>query len=79
MIRDATLDFIKNEGIEYYKKFIRETIEDGRRAFIARIKQLLVPGRYRASSFMGNTSEPHSVETTGNHSSIVEYAARACS
>ena len=58
MIRDATLDFIRDEGIEYYKRFIREAIEDGRRTFIARVKQLLVPGRYRASSFMGTAMDP---------------------
>jgi N-methylhydantoinase B/acetone carboxylase alpha subunit len=57
IIRDAILDFISEEGIEYYKRFIREAIEDGRRAFIARVKQLLVPGRYRASSFMGTSMD----------------------
>jgi N-methylhydantoinase B/acetone carboxylase alpha subunit len=57
MIRDAVLDFIRDEGIEYYKQFTREAIEDGRRAFIARVKQLLIPGRYRASSVMGTSTE----------------------
>jgi len=72
MIRDATLDFIKDEGIEYYKRFIRETIEDGKRTFIARIRQLLVPGRYRASSVMdapmkGKALKPQADKDVATH------------
>jgi len=52
MIRDAVLDFIEREGIEYYKQFIREVIEEGRRIFQERVKERLIPGRYRAASFM---------------------------
>jgi N-methylhydantoinase B/oxoprolinase/acetone carboxylase alpha subunit len=52
MIRDAVIDFIEREGIEYYKRFIREAIEEGRRVFIERIKERLIPGRYRAAAFM---------------------------
>jgi N-methylhydantoinase B/oxoprolinase/acetone carboxylase alpha subunit len=52
MIRDAVIDFIKREGIDYYKKFIREAIEEGRRVFLERVKERLIPGRYRAASFI---------------------------
>ncbi|MFX1374377.1 MAG: hydantoinase B/oxoprolinase family protein [Promethearchaeota archaeon] len=52
MIRDAVLDFIKREGIDYYKRFIREAIEEGRRVFLERVKERLIPGRYRAVSFI---------------------------
>ncbi len=52
MIRDAVYEFIKREGIEYYKTFIREAIEEGRRIVIERVKERLIPGRYRAASFM---------------------------
>ena len=51
MIRDAVLEFIGQEGIDYYKKFIREAIEEGRRVLIERVKERLIPGRYRAASF----------------------------
>jgi len=51
IIRDAVLKFIEEEGIDYYKEFIREVIEDGRRIFIQRVKERLVPGRYRAVQF----------------------------
>jgi acetone carboxylase alpha subunit len=51
MIRDAVLDFIKAEGIDYYKRFIREIIEEGRRILIERVRERLIPGRYRAASF----------------------------
>ena len=52
MIRDAVLDFIEREGIDYYKRFIREAIEEGRRIVLERVKERLIPGRYRAASFI---------------------------
>ncbi|TFF99171.1 MAG: acetone carboxylase subunit alpha [Promethearchaeota archaeon] len=51
MIRDAVLEFIKQEGIDYYKKFIREAIEEGRLILQKRVKERLIPGRYRAAAF----------------------------
>lgn len=55
MIRDAVEGIIREEGIEYYKGFIREVIEEGRRIFKARVAERLIPGRYRAVSFALNT------------------------
>ena len=52
MIKRFLLRFIEEEGIDYYKKFVREVIEQGRRDLIARVRERLVPGRYRAASFM---------------------------
>ena len=52
MIRDAVYEFIEKEGIDYYKKFIREAIEEGRQIVQKRVKERLIPGRYRAASFM---------------------------
>ncbi|MFX0188990.1 MAG: hydantoinase B/oxoprolinase family protein, partial [Candidatus Hodarchaeota archaeon] len=46
MIRDAVLDFIEKEGLDYYKQFIREVIEEGKRIFKERVKERLIPGRY---------------------------------
>ncbi|MFX1296954.1 MAG: hydantoinase B/oxoprolinase family protein [Promethearchaeota archaeon] len=57
MIRDAVLDFIKREGIDYYKRFIREAIEEGTRIFKERVKERLIPGRYRAVSFIDQVGE----------------------
>ena len=51
MIRDLVLDVIQKEGIETYKKFIREIIEDGRRGFVNQVKTMLIPGKYRQVSF----------------------------
>jgi acetone carboxylase, alpha subunit len=51
MVREAVERVILEEGIDTYKRFMREVIEDGRRAFISRLKELTVPGRYRASAF----------------------------
>lgn len=50
MIRDAVYEFVEKEGLDYYKKFVRETIEEGRRIFKERVKERLIPGRYRAAS-----------------------------
>jgi N-methylhydantoinase B/acetone carboxylase alpha subunit len=52
MIRDAVLDFIERVGIDYYKRFVREAIEEGRRIMLERVRERLIPGRYRAASFM---------------------------
>jgi len=52
MIRDAVERTIRDEGIDIYKQFVREAIEEGRRTFIERIKELMIPGRYFAPTFM---------------------------
>src|SRR5699024_6490434 len=52
MIRDLVLDVIKEEGIDTYKTFIREVIEDGRRGFVNQVKSMLIPGKYRAAAFV---------------------------
>jgi N-methylhydantoinase B/oxoprolinase/acetone carboxylase alpha subunit len=51
MIREAVERVILEEGIDTYKGFIREVIEDGRRAFRSRLQELTVPGRYRSAAF----------------------------
>jgi N-methylhydantoinase B/acetone carboxylase alpha subunit len=51
MIREAVERVILEEGIGTYKRFMREVIEDGRRSFISRLRELTVPGRYRAAAF----------------------------
>ncbi|MFW9851145.1 MAG: hydantoinase B/oxoprolinase family protein, partial [Candidatus Thorarchaeota archaeon] len=52
MIRDALYDFIEREGINYYKQFVREVIEEGKIVMQERVKERLIPGRYRAASFI---------------------------
>lgn len=52
MIRDLVLDVIKEEGVDTYKQFIREIIEDGRRGFVNQVKTMLIPGKYRQASFI---------------------------
>jgi N-methylhydantoinase B/acetone carboxylase alpha subunit len=50
MIRDAVERVILEEGIERFKRFSREVIEDGRRSFKSRISEMTVPGRYRSAA-----------------------------
>ena len=47
-IREAVLRIIEEEGLDYYKDFMREIIEEGRQIALARTRERLVPGRYRA-------------------------------
>ncbi|NVM31824.1 MAG: hydantoinase B/oxoprolinase family protein [Candidatus Helarchaeota archaeon] len=51
MIRNSIYKIIEEEGIDYYKDFIREIIEEGRRIFRARVRERIFPGRYRTASF----------------------------
>ena len=51
MIRDTMERLILEEGVDTVKQFMKEAIEDGRRAFKHRVRSLLVPGRYRSAGF----------------------------
>jgi N-methylhydantoinase B/acetone carboxylase alpha subunit len=51
MIRDAIERLIIEEGADEFKRFMRESIEDGRRDFKSRVRGLLIPGRYRSPGF----------------------------
>ncbi|ABU57869.1 hydantoinase B/oxoprolinase family protein [Roseiflexus castenholzii] len=55
MIKEAVHRVIREEGIETYKRFIREVIEDGRRSFVQRVRELTIPGTYSVPSFMDVT------------------------
>jgi N-methylhydantoinase B/acetone carboxylase alpha subunit len=55
MIREAVERVILSEGVDRFKQFQREVIEEGRRSFKSRIVEMTVPGRYRTASFMDNT------------------------
>jgi len=51
MIRDTVERILAEEGVDTFKRFMREAIEEGRRAFISRIRELTLPGRYDAAAF----------------------------
>ena len=69
MIRDAVYRVIEEEGIETYKRFIREVIEEGRRSFIQRVKELTIPGKYFVPSFID-------VTFGGEKHRLPDYAAK---
>ena len=50
MIREAVERVILEEGIDRFKQFSREVIEEGRRSFKSRISEMTVPGRYRSAA-----------------------------
>jgi len=68
LIRGTVLRLIEDQGIDTFKTFIREVIEDTRLAFIKHIKDMMVPGLYRAPSFM---DVPHA----GDKGAMPDYAA----
>jgi N-methylhydantoinase B len=51
MVRDTVRRVISEVGLDVYRQFIREVIEDGRRSFKARVREMLIPGVYRAPAF----------------------------
>ncbi|QQK75751.1 hydantoinase B/oxoprolinase family protein [Salicibibacter cibarius] len=56
-LRDQVKELIDDVGLDYYKRATREFIEEGRRAQLSRVKQLMVPGRYRGHTFYGHLTE----------------------
>lgn len=56
-VREQLLELIDQIGVDYYKKATKEFIEEGRRAQLARVRQLTVPGRYRGHTFFGHVTE----------------------
>lgn len=52
MIREALTDMIDEVGVESYKQFAREAIEEGRQTLESRVRERLFPGTYRDASFM---------------------------
>jgi N-methylhydantoinase B len=55
LVRDAVQRVVLDEGLERYKQFVHEVIEEGRRSFKSRIREMTVPGRYRSPAFMDVT------------------------
>lgn len=53
-VREKVLELIAEHGIDYYKRAIREIVEEGRRGHLGRMRQITVPGRYRATAFAGH-------------------------
>ena len=51
LIREAVERVILEEGVDRFRRFSREVIEEGRRSFKARIREMTVPGRYRSPAF----------------------------
>jgi N-methylhydantoinase B/acetone carboxylase alpha subunit len=51
LARDQVQSLIADVGLDTYRQFCDEVIEDGRRAFRSRLFTMTVPGRYRAPAF----------------------------
>ncbi|SFE24198.1 N-methylhydantoinase B/oxoprolinase/acetone carboxylase, alpha subunit [Lentibacillus persicus] len=56
-LREQVKQLIDEVGLDYYKRATREFIEEGRRAQLSKVQQLMVPGRYRGHTFYGHLTE----------------------
>ena len=56
-VREKVLEVVEQYGLAYYKRAIREIIEEGRRAHLQRMKLMTVPGRYRSIANAGHLFE----------------------
>jgi N-methylhydantoinase B/acetone carboxylase alpha subunit len=52
LIRNAVLNLVAEIGIDVYKTFIREVIEETRRSFLRTVRTTLVPGTYTHAGFV---------------------------
>lgn len=52
LVRDQVYRTIGEVGVDTYKAFIREAVEEGRRTLIGKVKQLAFPGEYEAPTFI---------------------------
>ncbi len=56
-MRESVRSIIDEVGIDYWRRVMKEFIEEGRRSQLARTKQLTVPGIYRGHTFYGHVTE----------------------
>jgi len=56
-MRESVKSIIEEVGIDYWRQVMKEFIEEGRRAQLARTRQLTVPGIYRGHTFYGHVTE----------------------
>ncbi|MBB4264520.1 hydantoinase B/oxoprolinase family protein [Roseospira visakhapatnamensis] len=52
MIRDLVEEVIREDGLETWRTFAHEVIEEGRRGLASRVKAMTVPGTYRRVAFV---------------------------
>lgn len=56
-MRESVKQLISEIGLDYWQRLSKEFIEEGRRAQLARTRQLTVPGIYRGHTFYGHVTE----------------------
>src|SRR5690606_17075911 len=56
-MRENVKALIEEIGLDHWQRVSKEFIEEGRRAQLARTRQLTVPGRYRGHTFYGHVTE----------------------
>lgn len=52
MIRDTVAEMVDDVGVDTFKQFMREAVEEGQRTLNERVQERLFPGTYRDATFM---------------------------
>jgi len=66
MIRQTVKDLIDDVGLETWKQFSQEAVEEGRQIMVERTQERLFPGTYRAGNFLPYPyGEDHSEKSDG--------------
>jgi len=52
MIREAIHEMIDEVGVDVFKQFLQEAVEEGRQIMESRVKERLFPGTYREAGFL---------------------------
>ena len=73
-IRNEVKKIIAEFGLDYYKAAIRELIEEGRRHHLGRVRERLIPGRYRNPCFHSSLlKERPGVLPQANRDTLIHY------
>ncbi len=53
MVREEIKRVIEEFGIDYYRRAVRELVEEARRIMLDKVKERLIPGKYKGVTFYG--------------------------
>ena len=73
-IRGEVQKIIEEFGLDYYQAAIRELIEEGRRHHLARVRERMIPGRYRNACFHSSMLKDRpGVLPQANNDALIHY------
>jgi len=73
MMSDALKNIVEEFGVDYYLRAIREILEEGRQTLFKRIKERLIPGKYRDVGFYDVLLESQPVPDSFKKNALLHY------